>query len=195
MLGIAFRFLENAGRLGTFYGPTSILYSKSFEGPWETLDAGFGSKIPGCPKCGELQGLSLPTLFVPDPSLHNLGGNGLVNRMCVVGDTNPAPLFKSDGSVEMMWRTTEMVPQPTACPADSCMALATASSWRGPYHWSRANIFANQSAATHTHIEDAHMWLAPNGSTNPGSYHAIFHSDVRSATQYLKWCIAPGSTN
>lgn len=130
---------------GTFYGPTSILYSKSFEGPWETVNAGFGSKINGCPECG---------------------------------DTNPAPLIKQDGSIEMMWRTTEMDPKPTACPAASCMGLATAPSWRGPYQWSRANIFANQSAATNTHIEDAHVWLAPKGSTNPGSYHAIFHSDV-----------------
>lgn len=113
-----------------------------------------------------------------------------VNRMCVAGDTNPAPLLKPDGSVEMMWRTTEMDPQPTACPADSCMALATASSWRGPYQWSRANIFANQSAATHTHIEDAHMWLAPKGSTNPGSYHAIFHSDVR-CSAHVSCCCPP----
>jgi hypothetical protein len=130
---------------GSFYGPTSVIYSRSFDGPWESMDAGYGSKVPGCPKCG---------------------------------DTNPAPLLRPDGSVVMMWRTTLMEPQPTACPAASCMGLASAPSWKGPYNWSRANIFANQADATHTHIEDAHMWLAPKDSANPGSYHAIFHSDV-----------------
>lgn len=111
---------------------------------------------------------------------------------CVTGDTNPAPFFKPDGSVEMMWRTTVMDPKPTACPAASCMALATAPSWRGPYNWSRTNIFAGQLAATRTHIEDAHVWLSPKDSANPGSYHAIFHSDVRfcTCTKYYSGCCA-----
>ena len=55
---------------------------------------------------------------------------------------------------------------------------SSASGWRGPYHWSVANVFAKQSGATHTHIEDAHMYLAPKSAANPGSHHAIFHSDV-----------------
>jgi hypothetical protein len=62
-----------------------------------------------------------------------------------------------------------------ACPGGSCMALATAASWRGPYEWSRANIFANQSDATHTHIEDAHMWLAPKGSEHKQPMIATVH--------------------
>ena len=58
------------------------------------------------------------------------------------------------------------------------MALAAAPSWRGPYRWSTANIFAGQPAAVHTHIEDAHLWRAAPGAANPGSWHALFHSDV-----------------
>ena len=74
----------------------------------------------------------------------------------------------------MMWRTTSL----STCPHDSCMALASAPTWRGPYSWSTANIFATQPAALSTHIEDAHVWTAPLNAANPGSFHAIFHSDV-----------------
>jgi hypothetical protein len=56
--------------------------------------------------------------------------------------------------------------------------MASASSWNSQYHWAVDNIFAGQADATHTHVEDAHMWLAPAGSANPGSYHAVFHSDA-----------------
>jgi hypothetical protein len=129
---------------GSFYGPTSILFSHSLDGPWQSHDAGYGSKLPRCPHCG---------------------------------DTNPAVVVSPNGSVSMMWRTTNLLPT-GSCPAASCMAMASASSWNSQYHWAVDNIFAGQADATHTHVEDAHMWLAPAGSANPGSYHAVFHSDA-----------------
>ena len=148
---------------GTFYGPTSILYSKSFEGPWQSQVAGFGSKVAGCPTCG---------------------------------DTNPAPIIKPDGSVEMMWRTTSMMPEPgtvgKACPGGSCMAMAAAPTWKGPYSWDRSNIFRGQPHANHTHIEDAHLFVKPaRGVANPGSYHAIFHSDVEHNSVKNHPCCVP----
>ena len=80
------------------------------------------------------------------------------------------------GTVQMMWRTTKT---PTAlCPGHSCQAWAHAPGWRGPYTWNVSNIFYGQPDAMGTHIEDAHMWASSNSSHHPGSYHAIFHSDV-----------------
>lgn len=46
---------------GTFYGPTSVLYSASFDGPWASLNAGFGSELPGCPQCVFFIFIPLPT--------------------------------------------------------------------------------------------------------------------------------------
>jgi hypothetical protein len=130
----------------TFYGPTAIMSSSSFDGPFVTNIIGSGSALAGCPQCG---------------------------------DTNPAPVLTGpDGSITMMWRTTLLEPTPSACPAKSCMALARAPRWQGPYAWSTSNIFSGQPAANDTHIEDAHLWRAPPTAANPGSYHAIFHSDV-----------------
>eukprot|EP00729_Bicosta_minor_P010640 gene10639-2861_t len=62
--------------------------------------------------------------------------------------------------------------------AGSCQGWATAPSWKGPYTWNTTSIFQGQPAATSTHIEDAHMWVAPASASHPGSFHAIFHSDV-----------------
>ena len=58
------------------------------------------------------------------------------------------------------------------------MAMATAPDWQGPYQWNRTNIFAGQPDANHTHIEDAHIFVKDSSAANPGSYHAIFHSNV-----------------
>eukprot|EP00040_Diaphanoeca_grandis_P000352 m.15181 g.15181 ORF g.15181 m.15181 type:complete len:490 (-) comp10471_c0_seq1:134-1603(-) len=126
---------------GSFVGPTSILHSKSFDGPWTSLDIGNCSQLANCEHCG---------------------------------DTNPAPILLPDGSVEMMWRTTNV----DDCPGQSCMAAGRAPSWRGPYTWNISNLFANQ---TTKHIEDAHQWRAPSDAANPGSYHAVFHSDVEAS--------------
>jgi hypothetical protein len=60
------------------------------------------------------------------------------------------------------------------------MSMASSvSGWRGPYAWdSGRQLFQGQPAAAKTHIEDAHMWIAGPATSNPGSFHAIFHSDV-----------------
>ena len=56
----------------------------------------------------------------------------------------------------------------------SVMFLASAPTWKGPYKFETKNLFPQ---FTHTHIEDAHMWVqqSVNGTR---SWHAIFHSDV-----------------
>ena len=36
-----------------FYGPTSILHSKSFDGPWTSLVIRNCSNLPGCSQCGD----------------------------------------------------------------------------------------------------------------------------------------------
>jgi len=77
----------------------------------------------------------------------------------------------------MMWRTTNVLPA-GSCPGQSCMALASATDWFGPYHWNPENIFKNETI----HIEDAHIWQSPQDSSNPGSFHAIFHSDVEGSS-------------
>ena len=58
------------------------------------------------------------------------------------------------------------------------MLPASAPSWKGPYTFKSSpsdNLFPKWNT---THIEDGHQWIASKGSANPGSYHAIFHSDV-----------------
>ena len=105
------------------------------------------------------------------------------------GDTNPAPVISDrDGSVRLMWRgsgkgwTT------------SVMLAASAPRWQGPYAFETTNLFPN---FTHTHIEDAHMWLqelpgtgdeygnssssSSSSSSSNVTWHAIFHSDVENA--------------
>eukprot|EP00041_Stephanoeca_diplocostata_P018731 m.395498 g.395498 ORF g.395498 m.395498 type:complete len:415 (+) comp21102_c0_seq5:197-1441(+) len=130
----------------TFYGPTAILHSKSFAGPWTSEDIGYGSRVPGCPKCG---------------------------------DTNPAPLVLANGSVRLMWRTTYF----GDCLAQSCIATAFAPGWEQEYTWTPTSLFRNDSRASQTHIEDAYIWQAPADATNPGSFHALFHSDVEGTCQ------------
>ena len=123
----------------TFYGPTSILHSTSFDGPWTSIDIMNCSQLPNCEQCG---------------------------------DTNPAPVLHANGSVGMMWRSSGKG-WPT-----SCMLPASAPSWKGPYTFKSSpsdNLFPKWNT---THIEDGHQWIASKGSANPGSYHAIFHSDV-----------------
>ena len=48
----------------TFYGPTSILHSESYNGPWTSLDIGNCSNLPGCAQCGDTN---------PAPVLHPNG--------------------------------------------------------------------------------------------------------------------------
>ena len=148
----------------TFYGPTSIIAAATFDATeWEAseLDIGIGSHLEGCSTCG---------------------------------DTNPAPMLLAGGGVKMMWRTTSISANDIerhACPGHSCMAMADAPAWSGPYDWSAgqgaarigANVFPAQGPGSSgkTHVEDAHMWQTATTSTsaaNPGSFHAIFHSDV-----------------
>jgi hypothetical protein len=119
-----------------FDGPTSILHSTSFDGPWETTIAGFGSQVAMCPTCG---------------------------------DTNPAPFFRPDGSVGLLWRTVNAEPA-GSCPAESCIAQASAPLWHGPYNWSSTGVFAGDAVVNRTHIEDAHVWRSPRGSANAGAY-------------------------
>lgn len=125
---------------GSFTGPTAVLVGPTLNGPWKSVDIGYPSTLPGCPRCG---------------------------------DSNPAPVLLQDGRVDMMWRTTSL---PT-CPGQSCMARATAPTWEGPYTWNISNLFGGQTAAR-VHVEDAHVWTAPATAANPGSFHALFHSDA-----------------
>ena len=143
----------------TFYGPTAVLRSSSFNGafmsccyiffivsfieksteyftyliysgPWTVL-LGNCSNLPGCAQCG---------------------------------DTNPAPVVLRDGTVRMMWRGSGKG-QP-----NSVMFMAEAPAWDGPFNWSTSNLFPH---FTNTHIEDAHMWISASGT-----WHALVHSDV-----------------
>ena len=54
-----------------FYGPTSILHSKSYDGPWTSLVIRNCSNLPGCSQCGDTN---------PAPVLHANGSVGMIWR-------------------------------------------------------------------------------------------------------------------
>ena len=98
----------------------------------------------------------------------------------------------ADSSVKMIWRTTNPKPPILPCTGSSCQAWATAPEWRGPYAWNTTSIFEGQPDVIRTHIEDAHLWVAPLSASHPGSFHAIFHSDVEKDSHVLKQeCVQP----
>jgi hypothetical protein len=122
----------------SFFGPASVLRSSSPDGPWVDTVIGACDAVPGC----EPHGTS--------------PGNG--------NDQNPAPYINADGSVTMLWRSINY----TKGSGQSYYALASASSWDGPFNWETANIFPDFSFC---HIEDGHLYRNKRG------WHAIFHSD------------------
>lgn len=135
----------------TFYGPTAVLRSTSFSGPWTVAQLGNCSNLPGCSQCGDTNPAPVVLRDGTVRMMWRGSGKGQPNSVMFMAE---APAW--DGPFK--WNTTNLFPQFTNTHIeDAHMWISASGTWHALVH---SDVEGSQKGAAggHAFSEDGREW-------------------------------------